>query len=510
MLCSIVSAQNPETMVAEQGYWTISSAGKIVGATGYSLAKSDTIYRFDGWTILNAKAGGMQSLLRFRFTSSLDFPMRFQRYTLNINDSIEIFCEWKDGNIDISSKILPKKSKPPISEGRDEDANDKSAEKSAASKIEKPSMKRAESKPDDKIPQKPVNTSLKSDTPLYLFDMNIFAHLVPLVKQVKLQSGNVQTFDILIPQMQKSAMVQVAIGHTEKVFSRTAFKTDISGDGIMQTAWVDSLTGQILKIECKNEGLVLDYSQECPDTSNLTSAAMEIKIEKPETDINCENCAEFIENPLRIKKMSGSFKIVMSAKPFTKRPWQKFDGKYTNDTLAGKFSINVDLYNGKKSAKLDEMDEIPDELQQYIEPTADISVDDDAILKLAKIFDCKTAWEYTYRANRWVSDNIKQNDQNNAIIAAKIHLGNPLARARLLASVLRSKHIPAKVVGGVYYFGQIWVQHYWTEVWLGKKVGWRPIDPSTGEDKHFSAVHITLFENSGTIASGEIIIKKAK
>ncbi len=504
LLCSIASAQNAERVVSEQGYWTISSAGETVGAAGYSLTKSDTIYNFTGWTILNAAASGTKALLRFKFTSSLDSLMRLRQYTLHINDSIEISCEWKNGNIDIDSKILSKKLKPPKSNGEIKNAAGKSAEKIAAPKIEKPNGEI------QKSVEKPTNTSLSSDTPPYILDMNVFPELVPLIRRTDLKSGNVQAFDILIPQMQKLATVQVAVGHTEKIFGRTALKTDISGGGIMETAWVDSLDGRILKIECKNENLVLDYSKECPDTTELESAALEIKLVKPETKIKCENCQKFIENPLRIKKMSGSLIIEMSGTPSTKRPWQKFDGSFRNDTLSGKFSVSIDEYNGKKSAKFDDFNKIPEELKQYIEPSKDIPSDDAWVRKIAKNFDGKTIWEYTYKANRWIADNIKQNDSDDPITAAKIHLGNPLARARLLTAVLRSKGIPAKVVGGVYYFGQIWVQHYWTEVWLGKKVGWRPVDPSTGEDKNFSAVHITLFQDIGDIKSGEIIIKKVK
>ncbi|RKZ27037.1 hypothetical protein DRQ26_03605, partial [bacterium] len=66
------------------------------------------------------------------------------------------------------------------------------------------------------------------------------------------------------------------------------------------------------------------------------------------------------------------------------------------------------------------------------------------------------------------------------------------------------------VVGGLYYFGQVWVPHYWDEVWVSPSVGWRPVDPSTGEDRNFSAVHITLFEENGTIGAGNIDIVKLK
>ena len=166
--------------------------------------------------------------------------------------------------------------------------------------------------------------------------------------------------------------------------------------------------------------------------------------------------------------------------------------------------------------KLDELSTIPAEMQPYLETTPNIpahnkNIENTVISGNPEIEESKTVWEYVTRLNRWTADNIKhQPEQDDAIVAAATQRGNPLARARLIVAALRGRGIPARVVGGIYYFGHVWLPHYWVEVWLGERVDWRPIDPSTGEDVNFSPIHITLFEDIATIGSGKLVLDKVK
>jgi len=489
---SDIPAEKDDPYSGECGYWTIFSNDQTIGVTGYSLREDPEGWKSSGWTMLKVKYGGKEKLLHLKYSAVLDSMFRLKTYKLRLEDSIQIECTWKQGTIKIvSGKAIKNESVETAHTGFQAKESVKLSEKPVSEK---------------QSPNKQTTTTLSADTPPYIMDVNLFPHLAIMMKQIDLKSAEITYLPILIPQLHKSTQLQVAVGHKEKLFDKPAYKISFSGEGIFGSAWVDSTSSIIRRIEYPREELVLQFSQQCPDTSVI--AAKDIEIKRPESKIKSEGV---IENALRVEELKANIQIELSGDILTQRPWQKFKGEYKDNILKGKISITVDEYNGNKCIDFEGLKQLPEDLVSYVGPDENIPVEDDYVKGILERFCTEDVWKYVVQANRWVADNIKHKaGQSDGKVAGATRLGDPLARARLLTAILRNKGIPTKVVGGIYYFGAIWVPHYWIEVWLGKKVGWRPIDPSTGEDKNFSAVHITLFENQGEIITGEIAITKAK
>jgi len=515
----------PGNMPVERGYWSITAKGKSIGAAGYSLTMTEEGWDFDGWTLLNIDVGGKITLVRLFYSAELQPDMSMSEYSLVIGDTLEIFGEWLEGKIIISHSRRDTKSEE-IHDNEISNQNKgaeikgtKGSAKSTSIKSKRATAESISEKPekDDthSSTQKERNLigSIDADISPFLLDTNIFGHWAIISKLIALESGSIANLALLAPQMSKIFNAQASVGHTEMVQSGTAYKVSFSGDGIYATAWVDSASRHAVKIELHREGFTADFSKECPDTSTLTALQLTEFFATPETNIECER---LIENPLEMKTLTGSIEIEIAGKPLTKREWQDFNGRYENGIITGKLSVEKTSYSGRKSMKLDELSTIPAEMQPYLETTPNIpshnkNIENMVINGNPEIEKSKTVWKYVTRLNRWIADNIKhQPEQDDAIVAAATQRGNPLARARLIVAALRSRGIPARVVGGIYYFGHVWLPHYWIEVWLGERIEWRPIDPSTGEDVNFTPIHITLFEGISTIGSGKLVLEKIK
>jgi len=328
---------------------------------------------------------------------------------------------------------------------------------------------------------------------------------------VKLWSdNNTQNFDIVIPQMKKISSLIANVGHKDKYKDRTVYNVYFSSPEYSVMAVMDSIGGRLYSLDFQKTGWKVLYSKDCPDTTELFSLAIaeDIKLTIPKSNILCN---KMIEEPLKVKYLKANITVDFEGSPRTKSAWQNFDGKYEMGKISGTVEVKVKRYKGSKSWELSQVHDVPQSLAPYLSTTPEVPAHNEVVKKLSEKFSGKTIWEYAENVNRWLADRIRQTPgQSDALIAAAEHKGDPLARARLFASIMRTRGIPARVVGGLYYFGQVWVPHYWDEVWVSPSVGWRPVDPSTGEDRNFSAVHITIFEGSGSIGSGNVEIIKLK
>ena len=466
---------------ADSGYFRINSGGRTVGVSGYELAPSGSGWDFSNWTVLKVGIGKAQKVLRFSSSARLDSLFHLMEYSLKLGDTVEIECRCDSAGVECRTVDI---SKPKDIKGF----------KLGAEKLKKPEKSR-----------RSENFSrVDAAKDVFVLDNYMFGQWVPVARAIELKQGSVSYIRVLIPQLRRVAELRLGVGHIENYLARRVYRVDFSGEGFGGTLWIDSVSSQVIKIETQDYDV--EFSDSCPDTAGISS--MDIEIKKPASKIKFEG---EIKNPLRVKKLVVQVNFVVEGQLLLDRKWQKFDGDVHGDTIVGEIEIDIDEYSGKKSANFDELRQIPDELGEFAREEADIPVSDHYIRGIAERFPADNVWRYVILANRWIADNIKHKaGQSDAAVAARTRMGDPLARARLLAAVLRSRGIPCRVVGGVYYFGGVWVPHYWDEVWLGKKVGWRPVDPSTGEDRNFSAIHITLFEKVGSVGAGSLKIKKVK
>ncbi len=460
----VASAQ---IMPPEVGYFTIKASGRTTGAAGYKLGMASAGWELSGWTILKAKAGATRGTLRIKYTADLDPYMRLRQYSLDIDGRGSIVARWSNGKLTV--------------EGAD------------TSKA------------------KGNTASLECPNPPYLLDLNCFSQWAIVAKQVRLRGREgVQRILVFSPQTGKLVELSAQVGHTEPIGDRTAYKVAFSAPGVDAIAMIDSANSRLLRLSLPTNEIDVEFESECPDTTALATMdiAEQLKVNIPPSKIKCEG---EVENSLEIGFLRAKLVLSLDAVPRTKTTWQRFEGTYQHGELEGEVEVEVKPFKGKGSWRMDQLEDLPDELRVFVETAPDVPAHNDVVQRIADGISAETVWSYICRANRWVADNVKHEaNQPNPLVAAAERKGDPLAKARLLAALLRSKNIPARVVGGIYYFGQIWVPHYWVEAWVSPSVGWRPTDPSTGEDVNFSAMHITLFEGKGSVGSGRITILKTK
>ncbi len=480
----------------EVGYFSIESNGKTIGASGYSLSISQMGWDFSCWTLIFARTGAQSGaeLLRLFASAELDPAMRLKEYSLKIGDDTQVKAKYSDGVLTV---VSTKREQIDVEKIRDEDV-------------------RAEAQSMKGDVKTIVETTLVAevDSAPFILDVNVFPLWSIISKQVNLRSGSsLSSFGVIVPQLAKLGEITATVGHSEKYEGRTVYRIAFSGLGFDAVAMADSLNSRIHRLEMQGSGITLRYSPQCPDTSSFTAIDLleEIKLKAPESKIKCD---KLIEQPLKVKYLKASIDIEVDATPKVRTSWQKFDGVYRGGRVSGTAEVKMKTYRGSRSWKFENLAGLPEELYEYLKTEPDIPARNEMIKSLSERFrkgDDQLLWDYVCDANRWVADNVKQEaNQQDALVAAARRRGDPLARARLLAAMLRTVRIPARVVGGIYYFGQIWLPHYWVEVWVSPAVGWRPVDPSTGEDENFSAVHIALFENEGKIGAGDVSVVKAK
>ena len=191
--------------------------------------------------------------------------------------------------------------------------------------------------------------------------------------------------------------------------------------------------------------------------------------------------------------------IGSSDKFVTENPNQRFDGKTEEQNdhvhLNGIFTIRNVEYTGENSP------EFPI-TSSYDIPEDSLKSDDAEITQKAKevTSESKNAWEATQKIVNWIFRNIRyQHPETSDLekISAGVKecftskKGDSAAKSTLSVVMLNSLGIPARVAGGVLYVNGAFVQHNWTEVYMGKE--WVPVDTTTGEAGKFSASHITLW-----------------
>ena len=149
-------------------------------------------------------------------------------------------------------------------------------------------------------------------------------------------------------------------------------------------------------------------------------------------------------------------------------------------------------------------DAIPAELRVFLEPDVHIESDDPEIVALAEELtrEAATAWDATEIIVDWCAKNIKYviADTPSAKLALTKKEGDCGPHATLTIALLRAAGIPARMVGGLLYDFSIdgFGQHVWVEVYIGDGQ-WVPVDPTTGETKVMSALHIKCFEGFGGV-----------
>jgi len=111
----------------------------------------------------------------------------------------------------------------------------------------------------------------------------------------------------------------------------------------------------------------------------------------------------------------------------------------------------------------------------------------------------QNVWKTSRNIETWVFEEIENKGFGTAFASATEVLdsreGDCSEHAVLMAAMVRSLSIPAKLVSGVTHYQGEFLYHMWVEVWTGD--GWFALDPTIG-DGSVDAMHIKFGESSAT------------
>ena len=444
----------------EVGCYTISEDGKPIGVEFYMLKVVENGWELSGWRMVVKDS----VIKRMRHKAELEPIMRFISFT-RADDEDSMFVSYEDGKVKF--------------------------------------WRRSKNQAD----------SIQAPEKLFILGKRNVAHWALITKLVKINKTEPQEFKVFSTDEMSVLTLTATPSQLSEVDGIPSKKVIFTIGAMVVNVWVDTSNARVYRIEIPSQKFVAKYTPQCPDTAQLKVKSLgkivgeALKLKKLE-GIKVEKS---IKNPLSIRYLRAKVNIEVEGNLHYKLGWQRFKGKYANGRLTGEVEIETKEYRGRNSWKLEQLKDKPKVLTKYVRKTEAIPKDNELIKKIASQFDDLTIWEFAKHANRWVADHIGFDaDISDVETALKAVKGNSLAKARILCAVLRAKGIPARVVGGLYFFDGVFMPHYWVELWAGPQPGWKPVDPSTGEDIGFSALHITLTEGASKIGAGQINIIRAK
>jgi transglutaminase-like putative cysteine protease len=114
-----------------------------------------------------------------------------------------------------------------------------------------------------------------------------------------------------------------------------------------------------------------------------------------------------------------------------------------------------------------------------------------------------TRWQAATQVADWVYGNISYvTTFGGAKQTLASRKGDCAPHSFLMTALLRAVGVPCRPVPGLLLTGNIAGQHLWVEVYLGEKIGWVPIDPTSGEIATMGATHIRARDGAWMLAPG--------
>lgn len=140
---------------------------------------------------------------------------------------------------------------------------------------------------------------------------------------------------------------------------------------------------------------------------------------------------------------------------------------------------------------------IPDDLEEFTKAGPGIEMEFPPLATKAREITWKSpsTFEAAKRLNGYVYDVEEGVSLPSARFALETGIGNAESKALLLVAMSRAVGLPARKISGVAFREGNFVPHHWTEIWLGRSIGWTPFDPITGEAGRVGATHIALLDS---------------
>ncbi|MFC2171810.1 transglutaminase family protein, partial [Acidobacteriota bacterium] len=333
--------------------------------------------------------------------------------------------------------------------------------------------------------------------------------VIDLLKRSGLKPGTEIRYKTFLPEENVVTDVVARIGEPEEVslLEGTAVlipvrSTQTVMPGVTITEWVNP-EADTLKGEMQIMGLTITtYKTDHPQTEKPPGV-----VEAP--DILVETLVQIDEPLIRPRRIERLKLDVSMLRPLPqtlqvpederqrilKRHEKGLILEITADSAPSKTLSFADLSDSRVHA-------------EFLQSNAYIQSDDPGIAETASHV-CPASidpGDCAYRMTDWVYSNISKKGFDVVLGSAKEVLenrkGDCSEHAVLLAALLRSRGIPARVAVGLVNVGRIFGYHMWTEAWLGK---WYALDAALGQHRP-DATHIKLASSSLSEGLSDIIL----
>ena len=323
-----------------------------------------------------------------------------------------------------------------------------------------------------------------------------------------------------MPQFPKAVELTLTwVGQDEIVMEDATGSVDqlkgTSGEKEMEF-WYDRQTKRIVKWTIPSqdsEVLLVDDSVLPKDVSSTdVSAVLQRDKALPRIGIKQDlgNFSDLVSLQAHL-----DLRVVASGEPPIDLSYQKFAGEMSREGgtvhINGEVTVKLLKYPKARATRLPIRQ--ANAHNPFIQPEPEIESEHPEIQTKAQeiVATAQTAYEATQAITEWVAQEIRYNPTVvSAYRCLSTQSGNAVSKSRLVAALLRSLNIPARVVGGLLYANnREFVQHHWVEAYIGLDAGWIAVDVLGGEAEEFSAGHIALWRGMGRCATelGEMKIE---
>ncbi len=319
----------------------------------------------------------------------------------------------------------------------------------------------------------------------YLLDSNTFHHWVFIFRTLEPQSGAEAAVSLFMPQAMQEIDITITFLREDDTLGQTTIYAETTIFDQVHKFWVTP-QGELLALEIPSQSFRMEPSDatvtervESYEFIELLSAPSNVSFDDP-----------LLVDYLQVRLTADIVAEVVD-EDFLSSKYQQFSGTTTENRIEGVFEVRTEKFTGPG-------DVYPlAEPQQYLLPAESIESDNPVIKEKAEEITegCTESWEASQKIAQWVYENITYKITGEGALKTLETLeGDCGPHAYLTVAMLRSLGIPARIVGGIVY-GRIggeplFVQHYWTEVYIGGE--WIPFDSTVGQDGYIDATHVRL------------------
>jgi hypothetical protein len=316
-----------------------------------------------------------------------------------------------------------------------------------------------------------------------------------LLKKHGLKKGTTYSADVFIPSMKQALKTSIEIGEKKEtdLLGRAVELVEVKAEQVLPGA------GTIKSTEYIDENYKTQKAIVPIAGMNIEMIACPESFAKSDLETADIFASWILKSPKTIQGLQDIKKITYTLKP--KNPgidlsFPSTDHQKCKTLEDGTVQLTVSIMPDNKDAPFPYKGNDP-KILEFLEETSYIQSNHPDIISLAE--KCtngkKNAIDAALAIEAFVSEYIEKKDLSvgyaSALEVLKNRQGDCSEHALLVAALCRAVGIPARIVVGFAYIGDMFMGHAWTEAYIGDK--WRGLDASMRElGRGFDVGRITM------------------